>query len=71
MGSIFDLSFAVPTVVPRYSSGREKQQKDLAVDKHFFSDSLPRVIKALPEKGGLLLTQALIRFIIAIYSIKK
>ena len=52
MGSIFDLSFAVPTVLPRYSSGREKQQKDLAVDKHFFSDSLPRVIKAPPGKGG-------------------
>lgn len=52
MGSVFDLSFAVPAVLLRYSSGREKQQKDLAVDKHFCSDSLPRVIKARPEKGG-------------------
>ena len=51
MGSIFDLPFVVPTVFPRYISDREKQQKDSESDKHFFSDSLPRVIKALSEKG--------------------
>lgn len=51
MGSIFDLPFIVPAVFPRYISDSEKKQKDSESDKHFFTDSLPRGIKALSEKG--------------------